>query len=260
MARFHVSADPEVADPLSETLVLAQNQPFENHNGGDLHFGPDGYLYIFLGDGGSANDPGCRAQKLNSKLGKILRIDVDSGSPYAIPPTNPFVGQTGAFQEIFHYGLRNPWRNGFDRATGDLHRRRRPDLREEIDVAPAGSAGLNFGWKTMEGTLCNQQSNCVTGIPMCNDPILRQPITELTHAARSFAIVGGYVYRGCACPSEYGKYFYVDFVDNRIRSLRYDVPTNTISDLTDRTVELAPGGGLRSPTSPPSARTASASS
>ncbi|MSR62431.1 MAG: hypothetical protein EXS08_08300 [Planctomycetes bacterium] len=246
ISRFTVTTDPNLADLASELVVLTATQPFANHNGGDLHFGPlDGYLYIFLGDGGDANDPACRAQKLNSSLGKCLRIDVDSATPYAIPPSNPFVGQVGVREEVFHYGLRNPWRNGFDRLTGDLYIGDvGQDLREEIDVAPAGSAGLNFGWKVMEGTRCNSTVSCLAGTPPCNDPTLVLPITELLHSDGSFAITGGYVYRGCACPSEYGKYFYADFIDNKIRSLQYDVPSGTVSNLSDRTAELAPGGGL----------------
>jgi hypothetical protein len=245
VSRFTVSADPNVVDPTSEFVILRQTQPFDNHNGGDIHFGPDGYLYVFFGDGGSANDPGCRAQKLTNLLGKVVRIDVDGAAPYAIPPTNPFFGQAGVRQEIFHYGLRNPWRNGFDRLTGDLYIGDvGQDLVEEIDVAPAGSAALNFGWKTMEATLCNSTHNCDTGTPLCNDPAYTGPIVELTHANGSFAITGGYVYRGCLCPSEYGKYFFSDYADARIRSLEYDVATGTVSNLTDRTAELAPGGGL----------------
>ena len=245
VSRFTVSADPNVADASSELVILTQIQPFDNHNGGDLHFGPEGYLYVFFGDGGSANDPGCRAQRLSGLLGKIARIDVDSASPYAIPPDNPFVGVSGARGEIFHYGLRNPWRNGFDRLTGDLFIGDVGQaLVEEIDVAPAGSAGLNFGWKMMEASLCNSLSNCDPGTPDCNDPALVAPIVELTHANGSFAITGGTVYRGCLCPSEYGKYFFADFADNKIRSLLYDRTTGTVSGLTDRSLELAPGGGL----------------
>jgi len=245
VSRFTVTADPNVADLASETPIFSITQPFDNHNGGDLHFGPDGYLYIFLGDGGSGDDPGCRAQKLNLRLGKILRIDVDSGTPYAIPPTNPFRGVPGVFGEIFHYGVRNPWRNSFDRLTGDLFIGDvGQDAREEISVAPAGSAGLNFGWKLMEGIACHLTTNCLGTPPPCNDPTLVQPITELLHVNGARSITGGYVYRGCACPSEFGKYFFADFGDNHIRSLVYDRATGTTSDLTDRTTELAPGGGL----------------
>jgi glucose/arabinose dehydrogenase len=246
VARFKVSDDPDVADPASEVLVLGVPQPFDNHNGGDLHFGPDGYLYVFLGDGGLGNDPGCRAQKLNVLHGKVLRLDVDSAAPYAIPPDNPFANQTGVRREIFHLGLRNPWRNGFDRLTGDLYIGDvGQDLTEEIDVAPAGSAGLNFGWKMMEGNGCtNNSNNCLAGTPACADPVLVDPITELFHVDRSFAITGGYVYRGWACPSEQGRYFFSDYSDAKIRSLVRDPLTGTISDLRDRTAELAPGGGL----------------
>lgn len=246
VARLKVTDDPDVADPASEAVVLRIGQPYDNHNGGDLHFGPDGYLYVFTGDGGLANDPGCRAQKLALPQGKVLRIDVDSAAPYAIPPDNPFVGQPGVRQEIFHYGLRNPWRNGFDRLTGDLYLGDvGQDEREEIDVAPAGSAGLNFGWKMMEGRGCtNNAHNCLTGTPSCGDPALVAPIVELFHSDRSFAITGGYVYRGWACPSEYGRYFFSDFADAKIRSLVWDSASGTIAELRDRTAELAPGGGL----------------
>ena len=245
IARYSVSSDPNVADAASESIVLTFNQPFDNHNGGDIQFGPlDGYLYIFTGDGGSAGDPACRAQKLNLLLGKVLRIDVDGGTPYAIPPSNPFVGVAGVREEIWHYGVRNPWRNGFDALTGDLFIGDvGQDLREEIDFAPAGVGGLNFGWKMMEGTLCYSSTNCLAGTPPCNDPSLTLPILELTHASGSFAITGGTVYRGCALPGEFGKYFFSDYADDKIRSLEYD-PINGVQNLTNRTAELAPGGGL----------------
>jgi glucose/arabinose dehydrogenase len=245
VSRFTVSTtDRNVLDPTSETVLLTVNQPFANHNAGDLHFGPDGYLYVFLGDGGSANDPGCRAQNLGNLLGKILRIDVDGAAPYAIPPTNPFVGVAGAREEVFHYGLRNPWRNSFDALTGDLFIGDvGQDQREEIDVAPAGSSGLNFGWRIMEGTRCNGSGSC-TSPPACGDPALVAPITELTHPSGAGSIIGGVVYRGCLNPGEYGRYFFTDFLDHKIRSLEYDRNTGTISNLQDRTAELAPGGGL----------------
>lgn len=245
LARFTLSSDRNVADEASESVVLTVDQPFANHNGGDIHFGPDGALYIFLGDGGSAADPGCRAQRLDTLLGKVLRLDVDSAVPYAIPPTNPFVGVPGARGEIFHYGLRNPWRNGFDRVTGDLYLGDvGQELREEIDVARAGSAGLNFGWRVMEGTRCHSLGTCAAGTPPCDSPLYVRPILELTHAAGSFAVTGGRVYRGCAVPSEYGKYFFSDFADAKIRSLEYDPATGMVANLTDRTSEFEPGGGL----------------
>ncbi len=248
IARFQVSAtDPNVADPASEALILAQAQPFDNHNGGDLHFGPDGYLYIPLGDGGSANDPGCRAQKLSSRLGKILRVDVDSAFPYAVPPDNPFVGTAGAFPEIWHYGVRNPWRVGFDGATGDLYVGDvGQDLREEISFAAAGVGGLNFGWKVLEGTLCNSLTNCPGTVLPCTAPGYVPPIYELVHGGTNGpeAIIGGFVYRGCAIPSLVGTYFFADYNDDKIRSFVFDVPTNTVTNFQDRTAELDPGGGL----------------
>lgn len=247
IARYSVSTgDANVADVTSESIVLSINQPFDNHNGGDIQFGPlDGYLYIFMGDGGSAGDPACRAQKLNLLLGKILRIDVDGGAPYAIPPSNPFVGSpNGEREEIWHYGVRNPWRNGFDSLTGDLFIGDvGQDIREELDFAPAGVGGLNFGWKIMEGTLCFGTTNCLAGTPACNDPALVLPILELPHSGGSFAITGGTVYRGCAIPGEFGKYFFTDYADDKIRSMTYD-PVNGVQGLTDRTAEIAPGGGL----------------
>jgi glucose/arabinose dehydrogenase len=244
IARFQVSADPNVAEPTSETLILAQPQPFDNHNGGDLHFGPDGYLYVMLGDGGSANDPGCRAQKLSSRLGKILRYDVDSATPYAIPPDNPFVGVAGAFPEIWHYGVRNPWRVGFDRLTGDLYIGDvGQDAREEISFAPAGMGGLNFGWRVMEGTRCNGLGSCLAGTPACGAPELVPPIYEYSHSPGSKSVTGGFVYRGCAIPSLQGTYFFADYLDDKIRSFIYDT-TNGVQNFQDRTAELAPGGGL----------------
>ncbi len=249
VSRFTVSAtDPDVADAGSEAVILFQTQPFDNHNGGELLFGPDGYLYIPLGDGGLANDPQCRAQKLSSKLGKTLRIDVDSAFPYGIPPDNPFVGVAGAFEEIWHLGLRNPWRAGFDRATGDIfYGDVGQDAREEISFAPAGVGGLNFGWKVMEGTRCNSLGNCPVGTPACGDPLYVPPIYELVHtggAGGPEAIIGGFVYRGCAIPDLVGTYFFADYNDHIIRSFVYDVGTGTVNNFMDRTAELDPGGGL----------------
>ena len=156
VARYTVSADPDVIDPGSALVLLNVSQPFSNHNGGQLQFGPDGKLYIGMGDGGSGGDPRNLAQDLTSLLGKMLRIDVDAGVPYAIPPDNPFVGDPNARDEIWAYGLRNPWRFSFDRVTGDLLI---GDVGqgswEEIDLQPSTSAGgENYGWRLMEGDTC----------------------------------------------------------------------------------------------------------
>lgn len=153
---FEVSSDPNVADSSSELQLLTISQPFSNHNGGHLAFGPDGFLYIGTGDGGSGGDPQNRAQDLGSLLGKILRIDVDRGEPFAIPDGNPFAGDPAAREEIWAYGLRNPWRFTFDRLTGDLFIGDvGQNAIEEIDFQPARSAGgENYGWRVMEGSQC----------------------------------------------------------------------------------------------------------
>ncbi|MEO8348851.1 MAG: PQQ-dependent sugar dehydrogenase [Acidobacteriota bacterium] len=224
VARYRVSSgDRNVADPSSGVTLLAINQPFANHNGGHLAFGPDGYLYIGMGDGGSANDPMCTGQRDDTLLGKMLRIDVDvnaGASPfYGIPPDNPFAAPGGARDEIWAKGLRNPWRYTFDRATGDLYI---ADVgqgsREEIDFQAAGSAaGENYGWKMMEGTLCTGgTSGCPTGVPACNAPGLVLPILEYSHSSGDCSVTGGYVYRGRLYPRFAGTYFYGDYCTGRI--------------------------------------------
>ncbi len=218
IARFHVSADPNLADKASETVLLRQQQPFANHNGGQLQFGPDGYLYIGLGDGGDAGDPGNRAQDLSLLLGKLLRIDVDGGAPYSIPATNPFasqqrVPQPAARPEIWAYGLRNPWRFSFDRQTGDLFVGDvGQNSREEIDFQPASSTGgENYGWRRMEGAQCYNPPN------NCNDGSLTLPV--LTYATgANCSITGGYRYRGAQYPQWNGVYFYGDYCSGLIRA------------------------------------------
>jgi hypothetical protein len=167
VARFRVRTDdPNRAEPTSETLILRVPQPFSNHNGGDLRFGPDGYLYIPLGDGGSAGDPGNRSQNLGELLGKILRIDVDRGSPYSIPADNPFLGVAGARPEIWAVGVRNPWRGSFDRLTGDYwFADVGQNALEEVNFQPASSrGGENYGWRLMEGSRCfNPSTACNNG-------------------------------------------------------------------------------------------------
>jgi glucose/arabinose dehydrogenase len=163
IARYSVSGNPNVADPNSANILLTITQPFSNHNGGQLQFGPDGYLYIGMGDGGSGGDPQNNAQNLNTLLGKILRIDVDGGFPYVIPPDNPFRETHGARDEIWSLGLRNPWRFGFDRLTGDLYLADVGQERwEEVNFQPASSlGGENYGWRLMEGNHCfNPSTGC----------------------------------------------------------------------------------------------------
>jgi glucose/arabinose dehydrogenase len=216
VARYHVSADPNVADRASGVVLLRQFQPFANHNGGQLQFGPDGFLYIGLGDGGSGGDPGNRAQKLSTLLGKILRINVNGPLPYAIPPGNPFVGTPGARPEIWAYGLRNPWRFSFDRKTGNLFIGDVGQASfEEVDLQKATShGGENYGWHRMEGKHCfNPATNC-------NDGSLKLPILEYSHT-KGCAIIGGYVYRGSAIPQLAGAYLYGDFCNGRIWGARF---------------------------------------
>ena len=212
IARYTVSAgNPNRADPASARVLLRVNQPYANHNGGQLQFGPDGYLYIGMGDGGSGGDPGNRAQNLNEHLGKLLRIDVDSGATYAVPPSNPFVGRAGVRPEIWAYGLRNPWRFSFDRATGDLYI---ADVgqgqREEINFQPATSiGGENYGWRLMEGRQCYVPAS------NCNNGSLVLPIIDYGHD-EGCSVTGGYVYRGTRYPRLTGTYIYADYCSGTI--------------------------------------------
>lgn len=213
VARYSVMpGDPNRADITTARVLLRIEQPFANHNGGQLQFGPDGYLYIGMGDGGSGGDPGNRAQNLGDLLGKMLRIDVDSGNPYGIPPSNPFVNTNGARDEIWSYGLRNPWRFTFDRATGDLWI---ADVgqgsREEVNFQPATSVGgENWGWRLMEGTRCfNPVSNC-------NNGTLVTPVIDYGHENGACSVTGGYVYRGTRFARLAGTYIYGDFCNGVI--------------------------------------------
>ena len=214
VARYEVSpADPNLADPASATTILTQTQPYQNHNGGHVLFGPDGYLYVGLGDGGGAGDPLENGQAVTTTLGSILRLDIDGGAPYAIPPDNPFVGAEGA-DEIWDYGLRNPWRFSFDRATGDLYIGDvGQNAWEEIDYHAAGTpGGLNFGWDCKEGT------HDFEFTPDCAAADLVDPIAEYGHdVGRS--VTGGFVYRGSAYPALQGRYFYADFGSGIIWSI-----------------------------------------
>jgi len=211
VARYTVSADPNVADPASAVILLTISQPLANHNGGQLQFGPDGYLYIGTGDGGSGGDPSNNAQNLNSLLGKMLRIDVNAGPPYGIPPNNPFIGDPAALPEIWALGLRNPWRFSFDRLTGDLWIADVGQANlEEVNIQTAGSAGgENYGWRLMEGDSC---FNPASG---CNDGSLTLPVLQYDHSL-GCSISGGYRYRGQDHPGLSGIYFYGDFCTGRI--------------------------------------------
>ena len=237
--RFRVStSNADLADAASGNIGLGPvAQPFDNHNAGCMAFGPDGYLYIAMGDGGSGGDPFCHGQNLGSLLAKMLRVDVDQGVPFVAPTSNPFVGQAGALPEIWALGLRNPWRFSFDRETGDLYLGDvGQDWREEIDFQPAASGGgENYGWSVMEGTQCYFPS-CPTGTPPCGAPIYQPAIHEyLTSSGCS--VIGGYVYRGCALPDLRGAYFFGDFCSKQVWSFRYDA-TQGLRDFRDRTLEL----------------------
>ena len=218
VSRFSVSAsDPDSADPDSERIVLEVPQPYSNHNGGQIVFGPDGRLYIGLGDGGSRNDPHGNGQDLSTLLGSILRIDVsglDDVGVYSIPAGNPFAGgEAGARSEIWAYGLRNPWRFTFDRLTGDLWAGDVGQNRyEEIDVVRPGA---NYGWNVMEG------DECFRPMEGCDRTGLEQPIAVYGRDG-GCSVTGGYVYRGARLPSLYGAYVYGDFCSGKIWALRYE--------------------------------------
>jgi glucose/arabinose dehydrogenase len=228
-----------VADPATESVVLAVDQPFANHNGGQIAFGPDGFFYIALGDGGGSNDPLGTGQSLGDLLGSILRIDPRGGSPYAVPADNPFVGVEGARPEVWSYGLRNPWRFTFDRATGDLYVADVGQSQwEEVDFAAAldgAGRGLNFGWSRMEGAHC-------LGGDTCDQTGLVLPMVEYDHGS-GCSVSGGYVYRGSAIPAMQGHYFYADFCTGFVRSARLEA--GAVVEEADWPT-LQPGGNIPS--------------
>jgi hypothetical protein len=217
--RFQISsANPDVADPTSALRILTIDHPnFTNHYGGRVAFGPDGFLYLSVGDGGSGGDPNGNGQNLNTLLAKLLRVDVANASllqPYAVPASNPFVGQPGRRAEIWAYGLRNPFRYAFDPAAGLLYIGDvGQNLHEEVDVAPVSSAGLNYGWNIMEGTFCFAVTPCsTTGLAL--------PALDYDHS-QGCSVTGGFVYRGSAIPELRGRYFYSDLCGGWLRSFRY---------------------------------------
>lgn len=222
IARFEVSDNPDVSGT-DETEILTVDQPFNNHNGGMITFGPDHMLYIGFGDGGDGGDPLETGQRLTDLLGSMLRIDV-SGATYTSPPDNPFINADESRDEIWNYGLRNPWRFSFDRSTGDLYI---GDVGqgnyEEVDVVTAGDGGgQNFGWDDMEGNHCFEDNPCAA------NPSIR-PVLEYDHGGNRCAITGGYVYRGSAVPAVVGHYFYADFCSGTLRSFRH-LPDGSITD------------------------------
>lgn len=211
--RFRAGRDSNRADPASMRPVLFVEQPFANHNGGCLAFGPDGKLYVGMGDGGSGGDPRGYAQNLGSLLGKLLRLDVDRGVPYAIPADNPFRRRAGARGEIWALGLRNPWRFSFDRATGDLWIGDVGQNRwEEVHHASSATPGINYGWNLMEGLHPFQRRD----VPSAG---LTAPILEYSHD-EGCSITGGYVYRGRSVPALRGAYVFSDYCRGWIRSFR----------------------------------------
>lgn len=213
IARYPLTADSNVANSKSEIMILSIKQPFTNHNGGQIAFGNDGFLYVGTGDGGGSGDPFDNAQNISSLLGKILRIDVESGkTPYSIPTGNPFS------TEVWSYGLRNPWRFSFDRLTHELYIADvGQDNIEEVDVQPSGVPGENYGWKIMEGSTCFKSKKCAnSGLVL--------PVTEYDHKSGDCSITGGYVYRGTQFPKLQGIYLYADFCSGKIRGLRKNGP------------------------------------
>ena len=255
ISRFSVSAeDPNRADPSSELILLEFIQPFKNHDGGQIAFGPDGYLYIATGDGGSGNDPLNAGQDLRTLLGKILRIDVDNtdeGMDYAVPETNPYAGNSQYLPEIYAWGLRNPWRFSFDSETGTLWCGDvGQNLYEEISIIEKGG---NYGWRLMEGFHCFNPRNPQDRNFDCDSVSLIAPVWEYEHTGGNVSITGGYVYHGSRTPGLQGKYVYADFSSGRIWALTHtpnvtsnelirDTPLNVSTFGVDEAEELYIGG------------------
>lgn len=213
--------NPSIADPNSELIILDFSQPQFNHNGGDIHFGEDGYLYIGSGDGGGSGDTSNNSQSLNTFLGKMLRIDVDNTNPpanYSIPADNPFINDPNALDEIWAYGIRNPWKFSFDRTTNEIWIADVGQNQiEEINMISATEAGLNYGWRCYEG---NSPYSSSFGCP--DDSTLTFPISQYTHSSGRCSITGGYVYRGNTYPNFVGLYFFADYCSDEIGYLTPD--------------------------------------
>jgi glucose/arabinose dehydrogenase len=237
VARFGLTPDGRAGDPASERRLIVQPDPAANHNGGMLAFGPDGFLYIGLGDGGGQNDRYRNGQNRRALLGKLLRVDVDRGDPYAIPPDNPFVGDPDARPEIWAYGLRNPWRFSFDRATDDLYIGDVGQNRYEwVHFQPAGDrGGRNYGWPIVEGDHCLQGEGC-------DRAGLTPPVAEYPHS-QGCSITGGYVYRGARYPLLFGVYLFGDFCSGRLWALTRDgAGAWATSEMLDTEVNLSSFG------------------
>ena len=238
LAEYRVSSDPDVADPSSARVLLVAGQPGVAHNAGMLLFGPDGYLYVGLGDGGGAGDEFGNAQDPGTLLGGILRLDVDAGDPFAIPPDNPFVGDPSAAPHTWVYGLRNPWRFDIDGEAGlvyiaDVGQ----DESEEVSVVPLREiAGSNFGWPIAEGDDCYRADSCDTTGMIA--PVIAYPHAE------GCSIIGGFVYRGAAIPELQGHYFYGDWCGQWVRSFRYE--DGAAVDREDWTTEFGQIGQVQS--------------
>jgi len=210
VARYTVSSNPDVANASTEKILLSIPKPFDNHNGGSMHFAPDGYLWISTGDGGSGGDPNNNAQNKNSLLGKMLRIDVNSAGTYNIPAGNPFVGTDGA-DEIWSYGMRNAWKFSFDLTAGNVMLADvGQGVYEEINRMPITQAGINYGWRCYEGNTAYNTTGCAAVSTMTF------PVAVYDHAGGKCSITGGYVYRGSLYPALFGKYIFADYCSRQI--------------------------------------------